>query len=193
MIQLETGTVLSDDANDSDNALTVSKTVTIPMGETLTFVAEVPSSTPATITRSTGNWESDGFVAGQQITVTDAGAANGTYTIASVTATVITLEDGSGLPDGTDADGATITLSVNITDNVGFAAERFYADAAIQRSFGTWDGDYAANQWVTITNADDAENNRTFQILDVSGDTMTIALPDTAPTWSVRRKWRVPR
>ncbi|MBU4038029.1 MAG: hypothetical protein KKA35_16535, partial [Proteobacteria bacterium] len=179
VLQLETGTLLTDDPVDSNSAVTVSKQVLIPAGETLTFTAEVPTTSPATITRSTGNWLDDGFRSGQEITLTDAGTSSGTYTIASVNGSVITLENGSGLLGGSDTDGSTLTLKVHITDNVAFSDERFHADAAIQRSSGTWSEDYSTNQWVTITNAVDSQNNRTFQILSVSGNLMTIALPDS--------------
>lgn len=46
---------------------------------------------PDTITRAAGNWEADGFEAGQRLTIVDSALNDGTYTIAVVTPTVITL------------------------------------------------------------------------------------------------------
>ena len=182
MLQLETGSSLNDDADDNDNSLTVSKSVDV--FDTLTFAAEVTDGSgtvtaQATITRDAGSWLADGFAAGQTIVLTDAGTNSGPYVIDTVDATTIILVEGAVVAAETDNDGSTVTLSVNIADNVAFAAERFDTDAAIQRSTGNWDSAYTANQYVTITDAADNENNRTFRILSVSGNTMTIALPDS--------------
>jgi hypothetical protein len=60
-------------------------------GNTITFTEGGASKD--TITRASGSWITDGFEVGDVFTVTDDGAATnaGTYTIFSLTATVITL------------------------------------------------------------------------------------------------------
>lgn len=61
--------------------------VTASGGRTLTFA----DANPDTITASSGDFTSEGYVAGQQLTVANSTSNDGTYTIASVTSTVITL------------------------------------------------------------------------------------------------------
>lgn len=61
--------------------------VTASGGRTLTFA----DANPDTITASSGSFISDGYSKGQTLTVAGTSSNNGTYTIASVTATVITL------------------------------------------------------------------------------------------------------
>jgi hypothetical protein len=52
---------------------------------------------PDTITRDAGSFITDGFKAGMTITVTGSASNNGTYTIATVGALVLTLDDGDDL------------------------------------------------------------------------------------------------
>lgn len=52
---------------------------------------------PDTITRASGSWVDDGFQEGDQITVEGSADNNGTFTIAGLTATVITLVAGDAL------------------------------------------------------------------------------------------------
>ncbi|HYW81155.1 MAG TPA: hypothetical protein VE890_16350, partial [Thermoguttaceae bacterium] len=64
---------------------------------------------PDTITRNAGDWTAEGFRAGQEITIAGAAANNGTYTIDSVTATVLTLTAPASLTAATDVAGVTVT------------------------------------------------------------------------------------
>lgn len=66
---------------------------------------------PDTITRAAGSWLDDGFVAGMVITVALSSSNNGTFTIASLTATVITLVAGDTLVAEGPANGITVTGS----------------------------------------------------------------------------------
>lgn len=88
--------------------------VTASGGRTLTFA----DADPDTITASSGDFASDGFKAGMKLTVAGTSSNNGTFVIASVTATVITLEAGETLA----AEGP---LSATATLN----ATAFFADA----------------------------------------------------------------
>lgn len=64
-----------------------SKLAVLTGAATLTFA----DADPDTITRSTGSWLSEGFAAGDQIRVSGSTSNDGDYTIASLTATVLTL------------------------------------------------------------------------------------------------------
>lgn len=75
---------------------------------TLTFAA----GTPATITRSAGSWITDGFQAGHRIKALGAAQAannNSQKTIASMTATVLTLATGENVT----SEGPTASVTVN--------------------------------------------------------------------------------
>src|SRR5262249_33605640 len=67
--------------------------VTLARGLPDYTVSVAPNATRDTITRASGSWLAEGFVAGQTITVAGAGGNNGTYTIApgGVTATTLKL------------------------------------------------------------------------------------------------------
>ena len=65
-------------------------------------------STPDTITRSSGSWITDGFQPGQQIRVSGSAANDGLYTIASRTATVITLIADNSLTAAAAAGGIRV-------------------------------------------------------------------------------------
>jgi len=178
IIRLVTGTTLSDDASDADNSLTVEKDIAVANGVALTFVAEVTAggvvTAQATVSRDSGSWLTAGLRTGQEITLTSAGTNSGSYIIAAVDATTISLVDGSVVTAATDADGATVTLSVAISDNVGFAAEDFYEDAQVTLSSGTWADDYQVGHTIAISGADVSANNGSYIILSKSGDTLTI-------------------
>ncbi len=64
---------------------------------------------PDTIVRAAGSWITDGFAAGQRITVANAGANNGSYTIAAITATTLTLSAEDALTAAGAANGITVT------------------------------------------------------------------------------------
>lgn len=57
---------------------------------TLTF-ADLGSGSGDNVTRSAGSWITDGFVVGDQITITGTASNNGTYNIVAVSATVISV------------------------------------------------------------------------------------------------------
>ncbi|MGF1582846.1 MAG: DNRLRE domain-containing protein, partial [Gemmataceae bacterium] len=71
---------------------------------TLTFA----DANPDTITRDGGSWLSDGFAVGDRIRVIGTTNNNGTYVIAGVTATTITLDGNNTLTSEADVSGATV-------------------------------------------------------------------------------------
>ncbi|WP_159300795.1 hypothetical protein, partial [Klebsiella pneumoniae] len=92
-----------------------------------------------TITRSAGSWVTDGFVIGKTIRIEGAGANDGRYVIADVSATTLTLIEGARLTDASDVAGAKIdTLSIVAADT-------------ITRSSGDWAADgFAVGQTITV-------------------------------------------
>jgi len=89
-----TVTVVNDGLTDvkTINGTPVTLALIGEMVPVLLFTGNVTFSTTAkTITRSGGSWLSDGFAAGMQIRIGPGGTNPGDYTIASLTATVMTL------------------------------------------------------------------------------------------------------
>lgn len=67
------------------------------------------NANPDTITRGSGSWITDGFKVGMTITVTGSTSNNGVYTIAALTATVLTLDAGDALVVEAAAAGRMVT------------------------------------------------------------------------------------
>ncbi|MCC6474997.1 MAG: OmpA family protein, partial [Burkholderiales bacterium] len=71
---------------------------------------------PDTITRSAGSWVEEGFLSGQRITVSGAGANDGSYAIANVTATELRLSNSANLTAAANVAGASVTApNVGVT------------------------------------------------------------------------------
>ncbi len=82
-------------------------------GRTLTFA----DADPDTITASSGSFVTDGYVAGQQLTVAGTASNDGTYTLATVTATVLTLIAADTLAaEGPLSSGETLDAGPSIAD-----------------------------------------------------------------------------
>lgn len=79
-------------------------------GNTITFA----DADPDTITRASGDWTTH-FKTGQTIVVSGSGSNDGTYTIASLTSTVITLDAGDELAAESNTTD-TILFTANVTD-----------------------------------------------------------------------------
>lgn len=87
--------------------------VTAAGGRTLTFA----DSDPDTITASSGSFITDGYKAGMRLTVAGTSNNDGTYVIASVTATVLTLEASESLTaEGPLSATATLNATPYFTD-----------------------------------------------------------------------------
>lgn len=71
------------------------------------------NANPDTITTAAGNFITSGFVAGERITISGSASNNGTFTIASLTATVITLISTDTLTN--ESAGASVTLTPALT------------------------------------------------------------------------------
>src|SRR5262249_43385856 len=104
---------------DSVNALVI----TLSAADSLTNEGPANSYTvtgPDTITRAAGSWITDGFAAGGSITVSKGGSSNnGTFTVGSVEATVLTLDPTDSLNDEGPAGSYTVTGSDSITRAAG--------------------------------------------------------------------------
>lgn len=87
--------------------------ITAAGGRTLTFADDDPD----TITASTGSFVSDGYIAGMKLTVAGTSSNNGTYTIDTVAALVLTLVASDTLAaEGPLSATATLNGASTITD-----------------------------------------------------------------------------
>ncbi len=75
-------------------------------GPNLTFAA----TSPATITRTAGSWVTDGFAANLPVTIAGSSSNNGTFKVASVSASVLTLASGETLTTEGPSAGCTATI-----------------------------------------------------------------------------------
>ena len=82
-------------------------------GRTLTFA----DANPDTVTASSGSFITDGYVVGQQLTVAGTSSNNGTYTLATVAATVLTvLSTDTFAAEGPLSGGETLDAGPTLTD-----------------------------------------------------------------------------
>lgn len=151
-------------------AVTSATTVAMTGAPSITF-AEV-GATGDTITRSAGSFVSDGFAAGDIITI--AGSSSNDLTtaaaIASVTALVITL-DTDDLADEGPVTGVSITGEGSFT----------FSDSAdtIVRTRGSWLADgFRVGDSVTV--ADTSSNDGTYTVTAVTATTLTLEVGDLA-------------
>jgi len=130
-------------------------------GASVTF-AEV-GATGDTITRSTGSFVTDGFVAGDTFRVTGSASNNVTGVLASLTATVLTL----GTTD-LAAEEPTTDASITAEPTLTFAA----SGHTITRNRGSWiDDGFKVGDSVTTTGT--VSNNGTATITALSATVMT--------------------
>jgi len=85
---------------------------TLINGVSITFADNNPSAD--SLSRTKGSWIDDGFAVGMILTVTGTTLNNGTYTIASLDALVITLDGGDVLAD--EAGAASIVGNIAAAD-----------------------------------------------------------------------------
>lgn len=107
----------------------------------LTF-ADVPGGQD-TITRATGSWITDGFSAGQSISVTGSSDNNNIFLVASVSATVLTLDETASLTDEAGVSGVTIVTSGAGGNGLDFGVgvgvgERLWAGASHKGMLFLW-------------------------------------------------------
>lgn len=133
---------------------------------TLTF-AEM-GGTGDTITRSSGSWIADGAVVGDTFEITGTGLNDGTYVIASLSATVITL-------GSEDLDAEVIAVASGPVTVVGGPTLTFAASGdTITRNRGSWlvDG-FRAGSTTTVTGS--ASNNVALNTVTVTALVLTLA------------------
>ncbi len=151
-------------------------TVRMAGDPSITF-AEV-GSTGDTITRATGSFVTDGFVAGMVITVsgavTGSGHNNVTGKITGVTATVLTL-------DTADLDAEGPITGITIVGSFGLV----FTTTTATRSGGSWlDDGFAVGDSVTFTGT--GSNNITVTITVLTATIMTFAAGGSAETIGTR-------
>jgi hypothetical protein len=137
----------------------------------LTF-AEV-GGTGDTITRSAGSWVTDGFAAGDFITVTGSVSNNVSGKITGVTATVLTLDTTDLAAEG-PVGGCAVTAAPCLT----FAEVGGTGDT-ITRNRGSWlDDGFAVGDVVTVTGS--VSNNVTGPIAALTATVLTFGTTDLA-------------
>ncbi len=127
--------------------------------ETINSGAQVYTGEPPTITRSSGNWNSEGFYAGQLINVTGTANNNGYYEIWDISS--------NGLVMYLDSSESLVYESV--TAGPGGAAIRGELNDRIGRSTGSWINDgFEAGQTIRI--AGTTCNDGSYVVNSVSAD-----------------------
>ncbi len=143
-------------------------------GETVDFGAT------GVITRSGGDFRTDGFAVGQIITVAGAADAanNGPWELSAVDATHLTIVGTFVARLGTTAKITAAAAPASTTGFFNAAAAKtldFSALGAITRSTGSWITDgFSVGESLAITGAADAANNGTFTISAVGTLILTI-------------------
>jgi hypothetical protein len=127
----------------------------IAITDDMTFTAV--ANGPDTITLATGDWAAAGFAPGHLITIADSASNNGTYQIADVSGTLVTLVDADEL-----------------NDEQAVAATSTAHGATITRSSGLdWTADdFLVGQTVTIDGT--ASNDGSYEIVAVDGGTVSV-------------------
>ncbi len=178
-----------------------------PDVDSATISAEFKDTDPDTVVRTTGSWVTDGFVAGGTFTVSGTASNDGTFTIDTLNALVLTLDSGDSLTDEGPLD-ATFIVSFLTDRNAGQAPNGGVfvrinwdlqpasdgQDVRIDLKTGgdsfTGGGDItAATAFVTLTGEDPSS---TIEIVAISGDelfdgliSVNKAIPDPCPPASV--------
>ena len=143
------------------------------MGTSIFTTASIAVNGPAgTFTRSSGSYLTDGFAPGQNITT--AGFANagncGNYVINTVTATVITVTNVTGLVTETSAAGRTVYTNaapILAVDGVG---------KTFTRTIGSFLADgFAVGMNVVTSGFTNTGNNGTFAITSLTATVMTFS------------------
>jgi len=145
------------------------------------------------LTRTSGSWLTDGFVAGQRVTIA---GTTGAWRVLAVTATDMWLGFGGPISDvlaptlkaitwttpvlhTTTADDVAVkvTLPVTIVSN-NLANERLSDGGTVTRAAGSWTADgFLAGQWVMITGI----SGIGWRLLSISADGKTLTLGRGAP------------
>ena len=153
------GTYEIADLSQTVLTLTAAAVLTTEAGVTASISTPRPQ---ARITRGTGSFITDGFAAGLTITVGGAGGNNGSYLIASVDATAITLDAAARVVNATDVSSVTIAAPKQ----------------TITRAAGNWIADgFMTDQMIAVTGG--TNNDGTYTLASVSELVLTL-LTDAA-------------
>ncbi len=126
-----------------------------------------------TITRSSGNWIAEGFRAGQSIAISGTALNNGTWRIASLTATTLTLTPDAGLIGEVTGSGDVIAgPAMTGAPTLTFDAVLQGQDT-IERSSGSWIAD-GFRPGMKIMVKGSARNDGEYEIVDVTPTTLTL-------------------
>jgi hypothetical protein len=151
-------------AKVTDNILTLvqGNSVTNEGPETGTFT--INAATGDTITRGSGSWVSDGFAAGQSITVSGTPGSNGTYTVLSVTDLVLTVAFSNAMHnEGPES----ATISTGAGDRIVRTSGSFISDL------------FTPGETINLSGFGIAGHNGSFTIASVSAQTLTLTATTT--------------
>ena len=122
------------------------------------------------ITRAGGNWQLDGFAAGQYIQVVGAGVNSGSYKVETVSGTKLTLAAGQTLQAAAGVTADVLAVPTRTQNGVltGNPALEFLPKrAAIERSSGSWlDDGFSAGMQILLGSA--GGNNGTYTIAEIT-------------------------
>ncbi len=140
--------------------------------------------TAKTITRASGDWESDGVEAGDYLTFAgmDEAANNDTFEVSSVTTTVITVLDPDDVltNETSTSDVIAKTPGAIYSESVAGDLTTPAGEGVYTRGSGDWVAEgYAVGDMVTFSGFDTAANNGTWEISDVTTTALTVLDPDS--------------
>jgi len=159
-------------ATTSDPRAKAELTAVIPL---LTFVN---NGFADQIIRSLGSWVDDGFEVGRKIIIENSGDNDGTYTVAAVTATALTLSANDRLTDETLSEGVSVSevQAYLWSTSPGLVfAENGAAPDTITRNSGSWIADgFVAGMTIDVSGT--AANDNFYTIASISADGLTLTL-----------------
>ena len=161
--------------------------ITIGATYSVTFAR---NGTGDTIARSSGSWVTDGFAAGQTISVTGTTYNNTNFTIAGATATTLTLTvANSVIPtnSGTSSETARITADVGTVAEIGTQYTlSFTGGNQINRASGSWSVDgFALNQTIAVYGTGPGgvgANNQVYKIVGIGITGLSLTVDKTVVT-----------
>ena len=141
--------------------------------------ASLPTLTfkDATIERTSGDWEADGFAIGQTVEIAGTKTSNGKWKISGITATVLTLTGATFAEEKSsdnDTDPEVVAVQSLMNPELTFDAK------TITRSRGSWiDDGFKVDDRITIHGG--TVNQGQFRVTAVTATVLTLELDDSTP------------
>jgi Ca2+-binding RTX toxin-like protein len=165
---------LSGSPSLTSTTTTATAVVNISMSGSPTLTFSDKASNSARIERASGSWSSDGFASGNEIIINSSTNNNGTFSVTSVTGSVLELDTAANIQLDEGVTGSTITqfssFAFGLADgiNLDFVAVSGSVPAKMTISSGSWiDAGYIAGQYIEVTGSGSG-NDGTYLIASVS-------------------------